>query len=118
MMMILTPKFLILDLVASVLDLQLTSLALPAVMGSIAITLYQYKKGDSIANALGKLLIGFTVGYWLGGFIAKKTGLEAEASSAFGGLLSPSILATLQSRVSSWVGLPDKIVGKPEDKPK
>lgn len=83
-------------------DVSVWSLAVPALIGAVGITLIQKKVNrDNLGNALGKVLVGFGIGYFGAGYIALKTGFDKPASAFFGGLLSPAILVVANSKVSS-----------------
>lgn len=84
-------------------DIPASWLAVATVGGAVGVTLYQHKKGDSPVNALGKVLIGFGIGFYLGGSIAQTLKVTQQAGSFIGGLCSPIIFAAINRKVNKIV---------------
>lgn len=74
-------------------------LGIPSILGAVAIVLIQVKKGEPATKTIGKVLLGFGCGYFLGGVVALKYGLDRLASSFIAAVGSPALLAAIENRI-------------------
>lgn len=93
---------------ANVISLPAWVFAVPAIGGALGITFLQYKKGDLPINIVGKIILAWSTGFFLGQTISTRTGLDRLGSSFAGAGLMPVLLSAGESYVRSRLKVTSK----------
>lgn len=73
--------------------------AIASVIGAVGITFYNLKNGAKAINAVGKVVLGFGCGFFLGGIVATKLGVDKLAGCFIAAGLSPAIMQVLEDKL-------------------
>lgn len=85
-----------------VLSMPTWILGIPAILGAIGIVFYKHKQGEPVINSIGKVIIGFGAGYFMGGIAAMKLGIDRFSGSFCMALVSPALLTVMEDRLKGW----------------